>query len=245
MIKVIIIGATSAIAGAVARRFVEAGPCEFYLVARHPGRLEAVQCDLIARGGSAACFAMDINHIDSHARMFVDAQARLGVIDVLLIAHGTLPDQAACQADVERTVQEFRTNATSTIALLTLAAQVFEDQKRGTIAVVTSVAGDRGRQSNYVYGAAKAAVDTFLEGLRQRLHKAGVRVVTIRPGFVDTPMTKDIEKGLLWAQPDRVARTIHRAIVAGRDIVYVPFFWRVVMFVIRRIPRPVYKAIRL
>lgn len=245
MIKVIIIGATSAIAGAVARRFVEAGPCEFYLVGRHPGRLEAIQSDLIARGGRAVCFAMDINHIDSHARMFVDAQARLGVIDVLFIAHGTLPDQAACQADVERTVQEFRTNATSTIALLTLAAQVFEEQKRGTIAVVTSVAGDRGRQSNYVYGAAKAAVDTFLEGLRQRLHKAGVRVVTIRPGFVDTPMTKDIEKGMLWAQPDRVARTIHRAILAGRDIVYVPFFWRVVMFVIRRIPRPVYKAIRL
>lgn len=245
MTTVLVIGATSAIAEAVARRFVDAGKVDFYLVGRHQERLDAMISDLTARGAGASGLAMDVNETDRHEDMLVDAQARLGEIDVVLIAHGTLPDQAACQKDVRLTLQEFQTNAVSTIALLTRIAEIFEAQRRGTIAVITSVAGDRGRQSNYVYGAAKAAVETFLEGMRQRLHKAGVRVVSIRPGFIDTPMTAAFDKGLLWARPEQVSGRIHRAIARGKDVVYVPWFWWPIMRVIRSIPRPIFKAVKL
>lgn len=245
MTTVLVIGATSAIAEAVARRFVEAGKVDFFLVGRRQERLDAIVSDLTARGASASCLAMDVNETDRHGEMLAAAQACLSEIDVVLIAHGTLPDQAACQNDVALTLQEFQTNAVSTVALLTRIAEILEAQRRGTIAVVTSVAGDRGRQSNYVYGAAKAAVDTFLEGMRQRLHKVGVRVVSIRPGFIDTPMTAELDKGLLWARPEQVAGRIHRAILRGKDVVYVPWFWWPIMRVIRSIPRPIFKAIKL
>jgi short-subunit dehydrogenase len=170
---------------------------------------------------------------------------RRAAIDICLVAHGTLSDQPACQADVALTLQELKTNALSTIALLTLVAQRFERQRHGTIAVISSVAGDRGRQSNYVYGTAKAALDAFLEGLRQRLHKVGVRVVTIKPGFVDTPMTAAFRKGALWARPEQIAPRIHRAILRGTDVVYVPAFWRPIMLVIRLLPRRLFKMVRL
>jgi decaprenylphospho-beta-D-erythro-pentofuranosid-2-ulose 2-reductase len=153
-----------------------------------------------------------------------------------LIAHGTLPDQGACQASFDTARREFEVNALSVLSLLTLAANRFEQQRSGTIAVISSVAGERGRQSNYLYGAAKGAVSLFLQGLRNRLSKSGVQVVTILPGFVDTPMTADFPKGPLWAQPDAVARDIVRAIEGGRDVLYTPWFWRWIMLIIRTIP---------
>jgi short-subunit dehydrogenase len=138
------------------------------------------------------------------------------------------------------------TNGLSPISLCTLLAQRFEAQGHGCIAVITSVAGDRGRQSNYVYGTAKGMVSRFLEGLRNRLAAHGVAVVDIRPGFVDTPMTAAIvKKGPLWSQPDTLAAGIVRAIDAGRDIVYLPGYWRWIMGVIRHIPEPVFKRMRL
>lgn len=245
MHKVLIVGATSAIAEATARLFAGAGDAIF-LVARRADRLEAVAQDLKVRGATAVgSRTMDINALDDHAAMLDEAEAALGGLDTVLIAHGTLPDQAACQTSVETMLEELRTNAVSTIALLTLLATRFEAQGGGSIAVITSVAGDRGRQSNYVYGTAKAAVDTFLEGLRQRLHKSGVQVTTIKPGFVDTPMTAAFAKGALWAKPDAVARHIHRAIARGVDVAYVPPFWRAIMLVIRGIPRRVFKRLKL
>lgn len=245
MTNILVVGAASAIAEATARLFAEAGGA-LYLVGRKQERLAAVADDLATRGAPTVGYhVMDMCDIDRHAAMLAEAETALGSLDVCLIAHGTLPDQAACQRDVGRTLDELQTNALSTIALLTLLAERFEAQGHGTIAVITSVAGDRGRQSNYVYGTAKAALDTFLEGLRQRLHKAGVRVVTIKPGFVDTPMTATFEKGMLWAQPATVAKRIHRAIRRGSDVVYVPAFWRLIMLVIRNLPRRLYKAVKL
>lgn len=245
MTTILLVGATSAIAEPVARRFVEAGDAKFLLAGRRRERLDAMTSDLAARGAQVSAMAMDINDTDGQADLVREAQAQLGDIDVVLIAHGTLPEQEACQQDVTLTLQEFQTNAASTIALLTRIANVLEQQRHGTIAVITSVAGDRGRQSNYVYGAAKAAVDTFLEGLRQRLHKAGVNVVTIRPGLIDTPMTAAFEKGFLWSRPEHVSGPIYRAIVRGTDVVYVPRFWWLVMTVICALPRSIFKAIRL
>jgi short-subunit dehydrogenase len=111
--------------------------------------------------------------------------------------------------------------------------------------VITSVAGDRGRQSNYVYGAAKGGLDRFLQGLRNRLHPAGVAVVTLKPGFVDTPMTAGVAKSPLFASSRRVGRAIHRAIEARRNVVYIPWFWRPIMFLITSMPEAVFKRLRL
>src|SRR5205823_5927368 len=133
-------------------------------------------------------FVLDLNDFDRHQEMVETAIQTLDGLDMVLISHGTLRDQQKCELSVEETLKEFTTNCTSVIALLTILANYFEQQKRGCIAVVSSVAGDRGRQTNYVYGAAKGAVSIFLQGLRGRLHKSRVTVVTIKPGMVDTPM---------------------------------------------------------
>jgi short-subunit dehydrogenase len=169
----------------------------------------------------------------------------MGGIDTVLIAHGTLSNQKACEQSVEETLEEINTNALSTISLLTLIANRFEAKQAGTIAVISSVAGDRGRASNYVYGSAKAMVTAFTSGLRQRLHKSNVAVVTIKPGFVDTPMTAEFKKGLLWAKPAAVAATIVKAIDTKKSEVYVPAFWWAVMTVIRAIPNAIFKRINL
>ncbi|MDX8481136.1 SDR family oxidoreductase [Mesorhizobium sp. VK24D] len=245
MHKVLIIGATSAIAEATARLFAEDGD-RLFLVARRKARLEAAADDLAVRGAEiAGCEVLDVNELDRHRAVLTRAEQALGGIDVALVAHGTLPDQQLCQASAKLTVEEIQTNAVSTVALLTRLSELMERKGKGQIAVVTSVAAERGRQSNYVYGAAKAAVDTFLEGLRQRLYKVGVGVTTIRPGFVDTPMTAGFEKGLLWAQPETVARRIHHAILKGKDVVYVPSFWRWIILAIRLMPRRIFKVMKL
>jgi short-subunit dehydrogenase len=131
------------------------------------------------------------------------------------------------------------------MALCTLLANQFEDQGHGVIAVISSVAGDRGRQSNYVYGAAKAAVTAFTSGLRQRLYPKGVRVVTIKPGFVSTPMTAAFKKGALWATPDKVAADIVRAMAGGTAVIYTPWFWRPIMWIIRCVPETIFRRLKL
>jgi short-subunit dehydrogenase len=137
------------------------------------------------------------------------------------------------------------TNALSVIALLTLIANQFEQQGFGAIAVISSVAGDRGRESNYVYGTAKGAVSIFAQGLRNRLARAGVKVVTIKPGSVDTPTTAALKKGALWSTPASVAKRIHRAMANGENIVYTPWFWRWIMGIIRAVPESIFKKTRL
>jgi short-subunit dehydrogenase len=246
MRKILIIGATSAIAEAAARIFVTRGDALF-LVARNAEHLRAVVADLNIRGAARADSAtLDVTDFAAHDALIEKAERDLGGIDIALIAHGTLSDQAQCEQSVDVMRREFDVNALSTLALLTALANRMEARRGGTLAVISSVAGDRGRQSNYVYGAAKAAVSTFLGGLRQRLAKSGVTVLTIKPGFVDTPMTAGIaNKGALWAQPDRVAAGIVQAIDRGRNIVYLPWFWRWIMLVIRHIPEPLFKRLKL
>ncbi|MEL7234405.1 MAG: SDR family NAD(P)-dependent oxidoreductase, partial [Chloroflexota bacterium] len=118
-------------------------------------------------------------------------------------------------------------------------------QRRGVIAVISSVAGDRGRGSNYVYGTAMAAKTTFLSGLRNRLAKSGVQVVTVKPGFVDTPMTANIPKNALFASPAKVGKDIYTGLKKGHDVIYTPFFWRYIMWIIRLIPEPIFKRLSL
>lgn len=246
MRRILIIGATSAIAVACARRWNRDG-ARFFLVARNAGRLEQVAADLRTRNATdVQTFDLDATNLEGHAAMLESAMAALGQIDVALIAHGTLPDQAACERDADLTLQQFAINGGSVIALLTRLANTLEAQRSGCLAVITSVAGDRGRPSNYLYGSAKAAVSTFCEGLRARLFRSGVHVIDIRPGFVDTPMTRGLPlPGLLVVQPDTVARRIVAGIDRRTDVLYAPRFWTLIMFVIRAIPGFAFKRIRL
>ena len=243
--RILVIGATSAIAEAAARQWAMRGDALF-LVGRKRQKLDDIAADLKVRGaGQAGTFVMDATDVAAHAAMLEAAVAELGGLDVALIAHGTLPDQKACEASVDLSLREIDNNALSVIALCTRLANHFEAQGRGSIAVISSVAGDRGRQSNYVYGAAKGMVTRFLQGLRNRLAKKGVQVLTIKPGFVDTPMTAAFPKGALWAQPADVARGILAAVDRGRDEVYLPGFWRLIMLVIRHIPEAIFKKLSL
>jgi len=245
MQKILIIGATSAIAEAAARRFAQRGDA-LYLLARNGERLDALLADLKIRGASVTAGApFDANDFDQHAAALDRAAAALGGVDAVLIAHGTLPDQQACQADAALALREISTNALSVISLLTLIANRFEAQRRGTIAVIGSVAGDRGRQSNYVYGSAKGMLAIFLQGLRNRLCKCGVHVLTIKPGFVDTPMTAAFPKGPLWATPEQVGGAIVKAMDGQRNVLYTPFFWWGIMAIIRAIPETIFKKLSL
>jgi len=250
MKNVVVFGATSAIAQEALRMLVARG-ASVYCVGRSEPKLSAVLADLRVRSvpGAGQVIdgqAADLLEISRHPSLFAAAETSLGEIDAVLIAHGTLPDQAACEASVEQALAAIATNATSAVSLLTIAANYFEPRGRGVIAAVSSVAGDRGRQSNYVYGASKSLVSTFLQGLRNRLAARGVQVVTIKPGIVDTPMTSALPgRGLLWASPVVVGRTIVEAMEKGKDVVYVPWYWYWVMTALRHVPEMLFKRLKL
>ena len=244
MSRTLIIGATSAIAEATERLLAARGDA-LYLVGRNETMLAAIAADLVVRGcPRIATESLDANDLAAHEAMLERAEGFLGGIDIALLAYGTLPDQGRCERSVELTVRELHTNAISVVALLTRLANRME-RRAGIIAVISSVAGDRGRGSNYVYGSAKALVTAFLSGLRQRLRVCGVAVVTIKPGFVDTPMTAAFRKGVLWAKPERIGRGIVRALERKRSTVYLPWFWRPIMFVVRALPEGVFMRLPL
>lgn len=246
MKNILIVGATSAIAIACARHWTQQG-ARFFLVARNGERLRQVADDLSAYGAPlAACYQLDVDDLDRHAVMLERCLNELGQLDIVLVAPGTLPDQTKCEADAATAVREFNTNATSVIALLTPIANILEKQQRGALAVISSVAGDRGRPSNYLYGSAKAALSAFCEGLNARLFKCGVHVITIKPGFVATPMTAGLRlPGPLVATPAQVASDIVRAIEKRKDVLYTRWFWAIIMLIIRSVPRPLFKRTSL
>ncbi len=243
--RVVVIGASSAIAHETAKYFARDG-ADLFLVGRSPEKLAIVADDLKVRGArSVEQYVLDLNEIEHHEEMLHRAIETLSGIDVLFIAHGTLGDQRKCELSVEETMQELRTNALSVISLLTLGANYFEQHKRGHIAVVSSIAGDRGRKSNYVYGTAKATVSTFLQGLRARLLSSHVSVLTVKPGFVATPMTAHIKQGPLFASAATVGEGIYVAIKKRKDVVYLPGFWALIAIVLKSIPEGIFKRLPL
>jgi decaprenylphospho-beta-D-erythro-pentofuranosid-2-ulose 2-reductase len=245
MRRLLIVGAASAIAEATAREFAKKGDA-LCLVGRSQERLQAIADDLKIRGASmVSVYRLDVREISAYEGMLNFASDALGGLDGALIAHGTLSDQTACERSLDTLLEEMQVNAISVMALCTLLANRFAAQKRGVIAVISSVAGDRGRRSNYAYGSAKAAVTAFTSGMRQRLHPHGVSVVTVKPGFVATPMTAAFKKGFLWAAPSTVAKEIAASMIAGTPVIYTPGFWRPVMWIIRSIPEFVFRRLSL
>jgi decaprenylphospho-beta-D-erythro-pentofuranosid-2-ulose 2-reductase len=245
MKKILIVGATSAIAESCARLWAQQGDALF-LAARNEAALQSTVADLRTRGAKTIGYQVfDANASDQHAGLLAAATQAMGGLDTVLIAHGTLTDQTRAETDAADALAEIGTNGLSVIALMALAANQLQAQGHGSIAVISSVAGDRGRQSNYVYGSAKALVSAFASGLRQRMAKHGVQVLTIKPGFVDTPMTAHLPKGALWAQPDQVAKDINGAINGKKHILYTPGFWRLIMLIIKHIPEFVFVKLKL
>jgi short-subunit dehydrogenase len=244
--NILIVGATSAMAHESAKCFAAAGAPRFLLVGRDAQKLAVVAADLRARGATHVdLLECDLANTGACEELAAKATAALGKIDVALVAHGVLGVQAEAQASYAASEALLRVNFLSYVAILTALANVFEAQRSGVIAAISSVAGDRGRQSNYVYGAAKAGLSAFLGGLRNRLAKSGVHVVTIKPGFVASPMTAHLQQGALFVPASRAGQDIHRAVVKRRNTAYVPFFWCYIMLIIKAIPEFVFKRLKL
>ncbi|MEX0964540.1 MAG: SDR family oxidoreductase [Pseudohongiellaceae bacterium] len=242
--KILIIGATSAIAKATARIYAEQG-CSMHLVARSEEALQTLTNDLTVRGAAAVGHSiLDLNKFAEHSKVLDAAFAELGNVDVALICHGSLPDQNKAAENFKQAQKELNTNGLSVVSLVIELAPRFIEQGAGTIAVITSVAGDRGRQPNFVYGAAKSLVSTYLQGLRGKLFEHNVNVVDIRPGLVDSPMTAQLPKGPLWSSPETIAAKIVKSIKRGSHTVYAPAYWRLIMLIVCAIPEFIFKRLK-
>ena len=248
MRRVAIIGATSRIAECCARRWVSNG-ARLFLVARNQDRLNRLRTDLAVRRGdpdNIATMTFDALEYERFPSIAEAAEGFLTDVDVVLIAHGVLPEQSACEQDLGLARHSLEVNGLSAVLLAEAFAKRMAPKGRGVIAVIGSVAGDRGRRSNYVYGAAKALVHRYLEGLRHRLAARGLQIVTIKPGPTDTPMTANYEQaGVRLADPETVAQRIVAGIDAGRTTIYAPGIWRWIMLIIRHIPEWIFLRMKL
>jgi short-subunit dehydrogenase len=243
--KIVVLGATSKIAQEIAR-LAAAGHKELLLVGRRPERLAAVAGDLAARGAARVeCISADLGDIAAHPALVDQIRAKMPDFDTLLLAYGSLSEQARAEDSADYALSELNTNFTSAVSLLTRLSPILAERRGGCIAVIASVAGDRARRSNYLYGTAKGALALFAQGLRAKLYSAGVRVLTIKPGPVSTPMTAHMPGSRNFADPAAVARVIDREMEHGsRDILYVPGRWRWIMLAIRLIPERIGKRLK-
>ncbi len=245
--NILIIGASSAIAEAVAREFVAREKnLRFVLMARNATKLHGVETDLKVRGAViVSTKAFDFNDYTKHRQALVEAYKELGSFDVVLLAHGSLTEQVKSNQSEAYTVEELNTNLVSFASFLVIIPELMSRQRSGTIAVISSVAGDRGRSSLYTYGIAKAGLSTLCQGLRQRLFKQGINVLCIKPGPVDTPMVAGLPKGLPVASTATVARDIYNAIKSGKAEIYTPWFWRYIMMILKAVPEWIFKRVSL
>ena len=245
MKNLLVLGATSAIAQAYVNRV--ANQCEkIVLVARNGDKLQHITSHVSTVSDAVVTpIESDLADVDEHEKLVSTAVGALGTIDCVLIAYGQLPDQKRCVEEPRYALDQFNLNGTSTVSLSAHLAKHLSKQGSGTLAVIGSVAGDRGRKSNYCYGAAKSAVESFLSGLCADLLSNNVKVLTIKPGFVDTPMTSEFKKGFLWRSAESVAGDIDSAVVKGKSVIYTPWFWRFIMLIIECIPEPIFKRLPL
>jgi len=240
----VILGATSTIAQQLARLIANHGG-HLLLVARSAERLAALRADLLVRGAAEVhTFAADLRQTSKHPQLLEWAKWSCPDFDTVVLAYGTMRDQKGCETSAELLLDELLTNFVSAAALLTTFAGDFEERHTGCIAAITSVAGERGRRSNYIYGSAKGGLSLFLQGLRGRLHSSGVRVVTIKPGPVRTAMTDHLPQSAMFADADAVAADIYRALQQrSPEILYTPRRWRYIMAGVRAVPERIFKRL--
>jgi len=242
MTKYFILGANSAIAREFSQ--LNAKNCTFFLAGRNLEKLKLQKQDLLCRDAKEVeICSYDANDGDTISQAVTLAFNKSKPVDIVLIAHGTLPKPNFDLSEDEYIREQIQTNAYSVIHAINKCAMKLAQQRHGTLAVITSVAGDRGRKSNFLYGAAKSMVTTYLQGVRAKLAGDNIQVLDIKPGMIDTPMTSDMQKGPLWASPDKVALDIDNAIKKRKDIIYSPGFWRVIMFLIKSLPEAISKRL--
>jgi short-subunit dehydrogenase len=243
--SVLILGATSGIGRAVAAEFARHG-YDVTLAGRNPQDMAALAADLALRYNVKTRFCeFDVVAIQDHASSLRACLSEGGgALEGVVLCVGYLGDQHSAQRDFCEARRILDTNLTGCISALNIIANHFEERRKGFICALSSVAGDRGRQSNYLYGAAKAGLSVYLQGLRNRLFHSSVSVITIKPGFVDTAMTYGKSGMFLVASPESVAREIFKAIRKGTDITYIPWFWRPLIFMIHLIPERFFKRLR-
>ena len=239
--KILVLGATSGIAEATCRIWASQG-ASLFLIARNAEKLASVAADLKVRGALYVDTAVaDLDDTDKHPELLAHAINSLTGIDVAYLAHGILGDQTQAEADFTVADQIIHTNFTAPVSLLTWLANHMVQRRAGVLAVISSVAGDRGRKSNYVYGASKAGLSAFLGGLRNRVDREGVTVLTIKPGPVKTAMTSSMKGSDKFADVNAVAKSIASAVAAKKDTLYVPGKWALIMFVLTHIPESIFK----
>lgn len=243
--NLLILGATSSIARSAANAFAEKG-FDLYLAGRDLGELQRISADLSIRHNTKVLHGLfDAQSFAKHPLFLQNVIGMMGGLEGVLLAFGDTGDHIDSVHHFEAAHTIIDRNFTGACSILTHCARHLSEQKRGFIIAISSVAGDRGRQSNYIYGAAKGALSIFLQGLRNRLHPEGVRVITIKPGFVDTPMTFGKPGVFLAASPKSVGHAIAKALDAKRDVVYIPGFWKYIMHVIKSIPEWIFKRLKL
>lgn len=243
--SMVVLGANSAIATALVRYAASKETYHFILVGQSQDRLNALQSDLEIRGSTAQVLVANL--ADPLAISDVVDSISNGVpqINILVLAYGILGDQSRAAIDLDHAADILTINFNTPCMYLLKFAPIFERQKAGNIVVLSSVAGDRGRQSNFVYGAAKSGLSCFLQGLSHRLSNSGVSVLTVKPGFIDTPMTSHFKKGMLWRTPSQVAPRLYDAMRNGHGEIYLPGFWRWIMAIITCIPSGIFYKTKL
>jgi len=243
---VLIVGATSGIARPLAREFAARG-FGLLLAGRDLNELETQAADLRVRGRTQVeTIAFDAADFETHEGFWHDCLEKCdGDLDGLVLCHALMPPQEQLQDGATAARAMIEVNYSSYVALLNLAGDYYEKRGLGFVAAIGSVAGDRGRAGNYLYGSTKAAVDVVMQGLRQRLAATRVGVLTVKPGPIDTAMTFGLEKLPLLASPESAARDIYRAIRRRSDIVYTPAPWRFIMLIMKLVPETIWKRLKI
>ena len=241
--KIVIVGATSAIAEHCARIWVKENPSEIVLIGRNQEKLTRVASDLKVRSPDTVITGVETDFLDpKQIEILVNQVCRTGKVDIALVAHGSLPDQETCQSDLSLCREALEVNAISPVLFAEAFATNMQKVNHGILAVIGSVAGDRGRKSNYIYGAAKGLVTRYVQGLQHRLASTNVKVVLVKPGPTDTPMTAHLKQsGAKLAAVDGVARGVVYGIENGQRVIYVPKIWSIIMMIIRHLPHFVFK----
>ena len=242
---ILVFGATSAIAQATCKRYAREKN-SFILVGRNLDHLNSIAADLKVRGAQKTrTYFLDFDNLTHHQEFVTKLIHDHPQINTVLICQGMLGNQKECESQFEKAYEVFSVNALSYMSLLLPIASHMMTKRKGDIVVIGSVAGDKGRQSNYIYGAAKGCVDIFCQGLRNRLYHSKVHLLLVKPGFVDSPMTSHLPKNQLWAKPEKIAIGIQKAIAKKKDVIYLPRFWQMIMFIITSIPEFLFKRTRL